>query len=310
MRQVKRWLEIILSITGITWLGWFLFTNRAELLQSLGAMATRDLFTLIALVLVGWVAMGAQNVVLMRSQRVHMGLGESVLVHSSTSLLNYVPTRLGTLFRFRYLKQVHGLDYKRNLGLISLRMGILLAISAAMAVAGILWLGGEQGMRDAFIALVLFSGAGAASILFLSRVAPIEKAGRISEVWNGFAAAIMEARSHKRRLAAIAALIVFQLALAALRMDVAFDIIGTPVDLAVLLVVAPVVVLLSLFSFATLGIREAIVGGLVAATGLDFSAGVIAASAERAALMLLSFTLGAIGTLAMMWRMKGRAPQW
>jgi hypothetical protein len=126
----------------------------------------------------------------------------------------------------------------------------------------------------------------------------------MARLWNGFVAAIHEGRKRKDRLALLSLLVFAQLALGALRMELAFEIAGNPVELPVLLVVAPVVVLLGLFSFATLGIREAIVGGLVLATGHDFAAGVVAASAERAALLLLSFTLGAVGTLVMVLRMR------
>ncbi|WAT18762.1 lysylphosphatidylglycerol synthase domain-containing protein [Aurantiacibacter sp. MUD11] len=307
MKRAWRLIEQVLSVVGFAWLCWFIYDSRDTIFEGVATTSAFDLAALIGLILVSWFAMGLQNVVLLKSQNVNLGAGESLLVHASSSLLNYVPTRLGTMFRFRYLLQVHGLSYDRNLGLIALRFGLLLAISAVMATIGIVGLGLVDGVKDAALTLGLFAVAGIVVLLFLWRVAPSQGEGLLWRLWNGFVAAIHEGRQRKDRLAILAVLIVVQLALGAIRMDIAFDIVGTPVDLPLLLVVSPVVVVLGLFSFASLGVREAIIGGLVAATGHNFAAGVIAASAERAALLLLCLTLGVVGTAVMSLRMRAVA---
>lgn len=304
MKRAWRLIEQVLSVVGVLWLCWFIYDSRDTIFDGVATTSPYDLAALIVLILVSWFAMGLQNVVLLKSQNVQMGAGESLLVHASTSLLNYVPTRLGTLFRFRYLLQVHGLSYDRNLGLIALRFGLLLSVSAIMATVGIIGLGLVSGLKDAAMVLGLFALAGVAVVLFLWRVAPSQGEGLFWKLWNGFVAAIHEGRQRKDRLAILAFLIVVQLVLGAIRMDIAFDIVGMPVDLPLLLVVSPIVVLLGLFSFASLGVREAIIGALVAATGQNFTAGVIAASAERAALLLLCLTLGVAGTVVMSLRMR------
>ncbi len=304
MKRAWRLIEQVLTVVGIVWLSWFIYDSRDTIFEGVASTSGSDLAWLIGLILLSWFAMGLQNVVLLKSQNVGMGALESLLVHASTSLLNYVPTRLGTMFRFRYLLEVHGLSYDRNLGLVALRFGLLLTVSAIMAMVGLISLGLVSGVAEVAMMLGVLTLAGLAMALFLWRIGPSRKDGMLWRLWNGFVAGFQEGRERKDRLAVLAFLILVQLVLGAVRMDIAFDIVGTPVDLPLLLVVSPVVVLLGLFSFASLGVREAIIGGLVAASGQSFTVGVIAASAERAALLLLCLTLGAAGTLVMSLRMR------
>ena len=153
-------------------------------------------------------------------------------------------------------------------------------------------------MSSAAPLLAVFGAAGVVALGIVLTIRPGSGTGWVARVWNGFADAIRTGRRRPGVLVAVLALILLQLGAGALRLDLAFEIAGTPVDLAALLVVAPLSVLLGLFSFATLGIREAIIGGLIVATGHDFTVGVLAATIDRGALILLSLLLGVPGALS------------
>lgn len=297
MKSVRRALEPVLTVAGLVWLAFFLSQNR-DLTSQVFNSSLPDLLLLLALVLGGWIAISTQSLVLLRSQSVRLSAVESLFVHAATSLLNYVPMRLGTLLRLRYLRVVHSLGYGRALGLIVLRLSLFVVIAAGMTLLGIALIGG--GGEAAVVPLVASCfGALAAIAVLVFIVRPIRNDGPIARIWNVFAEAFRTGRKEPGVMAAVFVLIIAQLGFGALRMDLAFDITGVPVDLSVLLIVTPVTVLLGLFSFATLGVREAIIGGLVVLTGLDFTAGVIAASVERGALIVLSAILGAPGAWIM-----------
>lgn len=305
MKNFRRFIEPVLSFAGIAWLTWFLLEN-SQLLSETLADAGPSLFQLSCLVLFGWVSMAAQAIILYRSQGIEMGIGESLLILASSSLLNYIPTRPGTLLRFRYMRRVHSLGYASNLGLTALRSTLMLGVSAIVAAVGLVMLLGSSELASiraylGGLAVVTIFAAG-----FILTIRQKKGDSFFAKVWNGFAGSIAAGRESPLILAGLAILVVLQLFLGALRMQIAFELSGTPVALSVLLLVAPITTVLGTLSFVTLGFREALVGSLVAATGYTFSAGVIAASAERAALVLLSVVLGTLGTLMILWRLRQR----
>jgi uncharacterized membrane protein YbhN (UPF0104 family) len=256
-------------------------------------------------VIASWIAASLQSVVMLRSQGIRIGLGENFLLILSTTLLNYIPMRIGTVIRMRYMRAVYDLAYSRSLGLFLLRVILVIWASTFLAIIGLaaLWLSGVN--FGAKTALILLAGLGLGVVLvFLPMPEPREEAGRLRRFWEGFATAIVLVRQRPDLIIALLLLLLAQLAIIAFRMHLAFVVTGNPVGWPILLIVTPIVSLMTLFSFATLGVREALVGGLIATTGSDFSVGVLAASIERGVLILLSFTLGSVATALVLSRIR------
>lgn len=296
MKRAWRVLEVLLTVAGTVWLVHYLYGHRGELAVVMDH-PPGPLLLIGLTVIATWVVASLQSVVLLRSQGIRIGPGESFLLMVSTSLLNYIPMRIGTVLRMRYMRVVYGLAYSRSLGLMLLRIVLVTVVAALVAIVGLsaLWMAGTE--FAATTALALAGGLAVGVALVLLPAPEIDRnAGAIRRFWHGFSTAIVLARQRHDLVALIALLLLAQFAIVASRMHLAFVVTGNPVDWPVLLIVAPLVILLTLFSFASLGVREALVGGIIAASGSEFSAGVLAASVERGVLILLSFLLGSVAT--------------
>ncbi len=304
MRRAWAILQVCLAIGGIIWLGVFLHDHRAELMAILNQPA-HTMALLIATVLVTWIIAAAQMKVLTSTLGVRLGWVEGFLLIAATSLLNYIPARIGTLLRLRYLRQVHGLGYGRNLGLIALRLLLLLLTCTGLTLFGVMSLGEWEAGGELLVGLGVVLALG-----LMLLVAPIPKpSGLVGRVFVGITEGIETARRRHDLIVVTVLLILAQLGVTAFRMHIAFGLTGEPAPLALLMIVAPITVLLTLASFATLGVREALIGAVVAISGTDFEVGVLAASAERGALLASSAVFGTLGTGLILLRLRAARGQ-
>ena len=304
MRRAWKVLEILLTVVGTVWLLRYLYEHRGELAAVTDLSATMSLLIGIS-VLATWAVNSYQSVVLFRSQGVTIGAWESFLLLMSASLLNYIPMRIGTVLRLRYMRRVHGVEYSRSLGLIVLRMFLVAWISALLALVGLLALRFGGAASDSPAVLVLSVGLVFSALLFFIPLpAGDQNTGMAGQFLLGFSSAIAMAKERRDLVGVLVFLLLAQTAIVAFRLHLAFTVTGNPMDWPILVIVAPLAILLSLFFFASLGIREALIGGVIAATGSEFSAGVFAASVDRGALIVLSFTFGSVATVLVLRRLR------
>jgi len=304
VRRAWKTLELLLAVVGVVWLLHYLFEHRNELAAATELSATMVLLIGFS-VLATWAVNSYQSVVLFRSQGVSIGAGESMLLLMSTSLLNYIPMRIGTVLRLRYMRRVHGVEYSRSLGLIFLRMFLVAWISTLLALVGLLALRFGEAASDSQVVLVMSGGLVFSALLFFIPLpAGGQKIGMAGQFWVGFSSAIALVKERRDLIGILVILLLLQIAIVAFRLHLAFTVIGNQMDWPILAIAAPLAILLTLFSFASLGIREALIGGVIAATGSEFSVGVLAASVERGALIVLSFTFGSIATVIVLRRLR------
>ncbi len=64
-------------------------------------------------VVLHWIVSAGQSLLLYRAEGLRMGLMETTFLTVTGAALNYMPFRLGTVVRLRYLKAVHGLRLTR-----------------------------------------------------------------------------------------------------------------------------------------------------------------------------------------------------
>jgi hypothetical protein len=304
VRRAWKVLEVVLTVVGTIWLLRYLDQNRSELAAVTELSSTMALLISIS-ILATWAVNSYQSVVLFRSQGVAIGVGESMMLLMSTSLLNYIPIRIGTVLRLRYMRRVHDVEYSRSLGLVFLRMFLVAWISALLALIGLLALRFGDAASDSRAVLILSGGLVFSALLFFI---PLPSGGQTKGIagqfWLGFSSAIAVAKGRFDLVGVLILLLLLQIAIVAIRLQLAFTVTGNPMDWPVLLIVAPLAILLTLFSFASLGIREALIGAIIAATGSEFSIGVFAASVERGALIVLSFTFGSVATMFVLRRLR------
>jgi uncharacterized membrane protein YbhN (UPF0104 family) len=281
-----------LLILGAT--GWALWRQRATFAELIDA-SWGDLLAMAALVLVAWFASAAQTWVLFRAEGARIGFWENLTLAVCSNFANYLPMRVGTVLRGRYMKQVHGLRYARFGSIFGIRSVLLVSASGllgAVATLG-LWLG--EG-RPAWLLLVVFLGMTAAAGIALLVPLPRLDEGdrRLPRIWNDFVDGFATARARPRVSMAVLALTLVQQLALGLRLYIGFAAFQAETSPWLMVLLAPLVMLVSFVAFTPggLGLREAAIGYVAFATGYDFNLGLFAGSLDRAVLLALTVLLG------------------
>lgn len=254
-----------------------------------------DLGAMGILVLVGWVLSAAQSWVLFRTEGTQIGFGENFILAAGGNFANYLPMRVGTIVRGRYMKQVHGLRYARFGSVFGIRTVLMLSASGILGTIGTLGLWLFEG-RAAWLLLVAFMAmllATAAAVFFRLPRAK-ESGARLPRIWNDFLDGFATARARPRVSALVLVLLVLSQAALGLRLFISFDAFQVQASAWLLVLLAPIVVLISFTAITpgALGLREAAIGYVALATGYDFNLGLFAGSLDRAVILALTLAIG------------------
>ncbi|MFW2387524.1 MAG: lysylphosphatidylglycerol synthase transmembrane domain-containing protein [Polyangiales bacterium] len=291
----RRWLENAIGLAIVVGTGWVLWQRRASFSDLLDASWT-DLGIMGLLVLAGWALSSAQTWVLFRAEGAQIGFGENLVLTSCANFANYLPMRVGTVLRGRYMKHVHGLRYARFGSIFGIRTVLLVSASGLLGAIGTLGLWLSEG-RPAWALLVAFVGMALASavalLVPLPRIPGSDK--RLPRIWNDFVDGFAMARARPRVSAIVLALTLLQQLTLGLRLFVGFDAFQTTLSPWLPLLLAALVMLVSFVAITPggLGLREAAIGYVAFATGGDFSLGLFAGSLDRAVMLVLALVLGA-----------------
>ena len=230
---------------------------------------------------------------------------ENWLLFCSGQLINHLPAQAGTLYRFRYMNKVHGLDYPTvvaghafNFALTVLATGVI--GSAALVVLAVRGGGGSA---------VLTAGFGAlACIGVVAAVAPLRESrrnGRGATAWNRLVRGWATVRQQPAVGAGVAGLELVKYLVAGWRLQLVFGWVGMDGPYAFFVVLATVAGLATFVGVtpAAIGFREFGLSGAAAALGRGFDDGLVAASLDRAALLVAVVVLGTIGMVMTTMRM-------
>lgn len=261
------------------------------------------------LVLAGWFLSAAQTWVLFKAERAPIGFWENQLLGASASFANYLPMRVGTIVRVRYMNQIHGLRYARFGSIFGIRTVLLVSASGLLGVVSTtgLWL--SEG-RPAWLLLGGFVLLAIGSVVAL--LAPLPRFGtgetRVTRIWNDFVEGFAMARARPTVSFVVLTLTVLQQLALGVRLYVGFDAFQAPPSVWVLLLLAPLVMLVSFVAITpgALGLREAAIGYVAFAAGGDFSLGLFAGSLDRAVMLGLTLLLGT-PSFVFIWRRLGSA---
>jgi uncharacterized membrane protein YbhN (UPF0104 family) len=295
-------------------LAWYVYDQRAELERALDT-SWPDLFAIAALVVLGQVLNASEFGVMYRGTGLRIGFLENQGLFNAGQLGNYLPMQVGTLYRLRYLKTVHRLRYANTASVVAMNIAISLASTAVVGAMGVVWVTVADG-RISWIMVLVFAAMLSLSIASARVALPsflAHRSGRLPAAWREFHAGWETVRRRPRVAATVLVIDVVKLLFLAMRFSIAFRLLGVHLPFGVYLVVGPVAAIVSAVSFTpgSIGFREAAVVASVRAMGYSIPGGLLAATIDRAVMLVVSLVLGGIGyviTLRRLRQVRGEAP--
>jgi uncharacterized membrane protein YbhN (UPF0104 family) len=222
------------------------------------------------------------------------------MVFTSGLLGNLLPGQMGTLYKFRYMKQVHQLPYAKS----GSNYGANLIISlGSSAIVGIIGVCGNtiSGGSFSWVMLLCFVGLGVICIATLRLSLPTWKVlrGKPAKIFSTFSEGWDEIRRTPQTTFQVIAIDVVKYLVTAWRFQIAFGLLGYHQSFWYFLVIAPAAAIAGIIAFTPggLGIRELFVTGAALAMGSSFDTGLLAATTDRGVMLASAVVLGSIGFL-------------
>ncbi len=294
MKKVLRWVVSAGVLALLVYMVW----QRREDLKPIFEDPSGDLLLIAVLIVAGHFLNSAEFWVLYRASRVPIGFFENWMVFTSGLLGNLLPGQVGTLYKFRYMKTVHGLGYAKSGSNYGANLVISLGSSAiigSVGAIGHMTTGGDP----AWLVLLVFVGLGVLCVGLLAmplpswsilRGKPARVAASFSEGWN-------EIRAHPRTSLTVIAIDLVKYLLTAWRFLIAFRLLGADESFWFFLVIAPAAAIAGIIAFTPggLGIRELFITAAAIGMGSDFDTGLLAATTDRGVMLLSALVLGTVG---------------
>ncbi len=304
--KVRQFLKHLLTLCILIAFGYYLHA-RWETFQSLVDVSWYHLGGIVVGVLITWFLMSLQSLIILRAEGVRIGVGENFFLLLATIIGNYLPMRLGTFLRLRYLKVRYGLRYARFGSVAGIRVVVHVFAVGVFGFFGLVVMATLHGVFSWMLAS-LFAMMIAVSLLAYCIPPPKfgTRDGKLIRVWRDFSTGFANIRKNSRLGVQLCILMFLQFVALSVRLHFAFDAIHFSPSSAIYLLLAPVTALLTIMTITpgSLGIREGAMGYVTLATGYDFQQGIFAGTIDRGVLLLLSFSLGLLSFL-FIWKRLG-----
>ena len=286
--------NVVIPAVFLGLMGWVTWTRRAEL-QPVFDGPTLELALIAVLVVVGYFLNATEFVVLYRAQGIPIGVWENWMVFSAGQAGNLLPAQMGTVYKFRYMKVVHGLPYTKNGSNVGANLVISVASAALSGLIGVTVFAITEG-HFSWVMFVVFvaMAAAAAAAMFLPLPHVKWLKGKPAGAWRSFRDGWEQLRTQPRAAAEVFALDVVKLAVTAWRMQLAFHLIGVDQPYSYFLVLAPAAGLAGIVAItpAALGFREGFVTLAAVAMGSGAAAGLLGATVDRGIMLIATLALG------------------
>ncbi len=283
----------------------YVYSRRDELRALDGIPVTE--FALVALLTaVGHFLNAEEFGLLYRLMDARVGVNENWMLYSAGQVGNHLPGQIGTLYRFRYLKAVHGLPYAGATAAYSINFVITVFATGLIGVVGCLGLGATEGTWSVVLLAAL---GGLMAVALVTAVVPIsdrERTGRLGDAWSRFGAGWRRARRHPRTSATVLGLEILRYALLAWRLQIAFGWLDVDEPYWFFLVIGPIGALATFVAFtpAGIGIRELAIATATVALDRTFDEGLLGSTADRAISLLVVLAIGIPGTIVSARRLR------
>jgi glycosyltransferase 2 family protein len=290
----------VVFLIAMVWLVW----ARADDLGALVDDPGRELALIAVLVVVGHFCNSTEFWLLYRAQGSRIGIGENWMAFTAGQLGNLLPGQLGTVYKFRYMKTVHGLRYAESGSNYGANLVITLVAAAVVGITGIAFVGSTTG-NWAIAMFAVFAVMG--GVALASFVVPLPRAMRLTgtagRAWRTFAQGWDELRRNRATAAGVCALDIAKLLFTAWRFDLAFGLVGIEEPFWFFAVIAPAASVAGTIAMTPggLGIREAFVTAAAVGMGSTVGDGLLAATVDRAVMFVTAIAFGSVGFLVT-WR--------
>ena len=297
-RRSASWWALNVAVPGATTtvLAWYVYSRRGQF-GSLSEISLAELFFVGMLTAIGFFLNALEFGLLYRLMAAPIGIGENWMLYAAGQAGNYIPGQIGTLYRVRYLKDVHGLAYSTATAAYSVNFVITVFATGVAGLVGCIGLGLLEGVWS----VLLVSGlASLVAIACLAAVLPIsakQRSGRIGTAWMRLGNGWQRARAQPLVAVVVLALELVRYGFAAWRLDIVFGWLGTDESFFFFLVIAPIAALATFVAItpAGLGIRELVIASAAVALGRQFDVGLLGSSADRAINMIVVLLTGLPG---------------
>jgi uncharacterized membrane protein YbhN (UPF0104 family) len=310
VRRARRAVSLAVTVGFMGLVGLVAYTRRDEL-SGLFDDPDGALVLVVVLIVAGHFLNSAEFWVLYRAQGLRIGLWETWTLFLATQFGNLLPGQAGSLYRFRYLKVVHGFDYGLSGSNYGANLAITLASSALTASIGIAASAAAGVSVSPFlVAAAVLLGAGSVALLFVRLPALPRLPGPAGRVWTQFRSGWEAIRQQRGVAGVVLVLDVAKYLLVAWRFQIAFGLLDVDEAYPYFLVIAPAAGLAGAIAFTPggFGVREAFITGAAVGMGTALDTGLLAATVDRAAMLLTSLVLGSIGLVLTRRRMAVPAP--
>lgn len=305
VHRIRRSLRFAISLVIVSGLVYYLVLNWDSFRVS-EQVAWYHIALLVVAIAGTQVVSSIQVLLLLRAGGLRIGFWENLALHMTMGIVNYIPMQAGTLVRFYYLKRVHGVDYARFAGVIGLRLSLMLATTGLLGCIAII--GPQEGVtRPTLLLLVVFCTMLLAPLAIFSFATTSfsTRYPAFNRMAEQFSDAFVRIHQQPGMAFKILLLLLIQYALLACRLAVGFDVVGVNIGLWKLLMLAPLTVLVTSFSFTpgSLGFREWTIGLASALVGLQLGDALFAGSIDRVVMMMITFSFGSLAGVFIWTRM-------
>lgn len=296
-----RWLKHLLAFAIIGLLLWYLARQWDDLkgLVNLGPSTLAALFAATAAgALVGSYTVRS----LIAAFGIRTGFWEMFHLNNATILLNYMPMKLGTLYRANYLKRHYGLLYT-HFTVLFVSLLILMTIAASVSGVIVLWTVYDPNRHETFLLTMIFSAFLLFSLLLAFIPFPVvEGTNRLTIALRNVALGRKMMTEDLGKLAVNMVLTAGCFLSASVQIGIVYYSLGQnihPAGFLVLGAIANITMFLGITP-GSLGLRELALALGAVALGVDFSVGSLAAVIDRAVALVWSFTVGG-GSVLYLW---------
>jgi uncharacterized membrane protein YbhN (UPF0104 family) len=300
--SIKNFIKNIISLAIVLGLVYYLFKNWEFFNKTLDA-SWHQLLGLAVFILITWMLNSCQILLILSKVGVKVGFWENLLLFIATALANYLPMRLGTLIRMRYLNKVYGMQYIKISSIVGVRTFIFLASTGILGCIGMIGLKVSSEELNLPLLIVFVSILVISFGVYLIPVPRKNKTNNLFlKAWSDFLIGFEVIKSSPTLLWQNIGLVLLQYLMLAMRLFITFNAIQIKLSPWVFLILAPMTTLISFLSLTpgNLGLREWAIGIVSFALGVDFRSGIFAGTLDRAILMAVTFIFGS-GSLAYVW---------
>ena len=252
---------------------------------------------MVLLIFLTWITNAFQSKVLLDAQGVRISFIDNFYLVCASACGNYLPFRLGTVFRMYYLKKHFNYKY-HNFGYFLLfRFSILFVITGGIGTICIIYLYVSYLKFNFYLLLIMVSfiiipvfgynlqRSNILNLLFLKY--PMINYEKFK---NDFGFLIND----RKLIFKMSAFIFLQVLLFTFRFYISMVLIQINLPLIVLFFMAPIAIITSLLTITPggIGMRETLLGMVSGLTGYGFETGVFMATIDRAILILMTLVFG------------------